>query len=178
MTLTCQLAENGRTFTHGGPVLNTFADLLSPEDIHLDLEAANKSQLLDEIGQRMERQHGLPRDRVVQSLARREQLGSTGVGEGVAIPHARVRELDHIQAAYLRLKTPLAYGAVDGWPVRHVVVLLVPKQAAEEHLQVLAEATRMFSDERFRKELEACDAASAAKDLIGLWSQREGAGPC
>lgn len=156
--------------------MNIFADLLSPEDIRLDLEVATKSALLDEIGQHMEREHGMPHDWVVQSLARREQLGSTGVGEGVAIPHARVRDLDHIQAAYLRLKTPIDYGAADGRPVRHVVVLLVPKQAADEHLRVLADAARLFSDKRFRNELEACGAAGAVEDLFGLWSQGEGPG--
>jgi len=166
------LAENWRTRDPmEAPPLNIFADLVSPEDVRLDLEVSTKTQLLEEIGQHMERQHGLPRDWVTQSLTRREQAGSTGVGEGVAIPHARVKELDHIQAAYLRLKTPIPYAAPDGQPVRHIVVLLVPKQATEEHLRVLAAATQMFSDGRFRRQLERCGEPGEAKALIGAWSQ-------
>ena len=136
--------------------MTPIAQLLSPEDIRLDVEVPTKGRLLEEIGRHMERQHGLHQDWVVQSLARREQVGSTGVGEGVAIPHARVRELNRILAAYLRLRMPIPFGAPDGQPVTHIIVLLVPKEAADEHLQVLAAVTRLFSDRRFRERLEAC----------------------
>jgi nitrogen PTS system EIIA component len=132
------------------------AKLLSLEDICLDVEAVTKGQLLEEVGRHMERLHGLSRDWVVQSLLRREQVGSTGVGEGVAIPHARVRGLHQILAAYLRLRTPIPFGAPDGEPVTHIIVLLVPKEACEEHLQVLAAVTQLFSNSLFRERLEVC----------------------
>jgi nitrogen PTS system EIIA component len=147
------------------------AQLLSPEDIRLDVEVSTKGQLLEEIGQHMERQHGLHQDWVVRSLARREQVGSTGVGEGVAIPHARVRDLHRILAAYLRLRTPIPFGSPDGEPVIHIIVLLVPKQATEEHLEILAAASRMFSDRRFRTQLEACKDAGQVSGLVGSWSE-------
>lgn len=69
--------------------LNTIAKYLWPEDILLDIEVASKSQLFDAIGRHMEREHAMPRERLVVGLSRREQVGSTGLGEGVAIPHTR-----------------------------------------------------------------------------------------
>jgi PTS system nitrogen regulatory IIA component len=164
------LVENGRIADPPEvcPV-KRFADLVSPADIRLDMAAASKSQLLEEIGSHMERQHGLPRNWVVQALARREQVGSTGVGEGVAIPHARVRGLDYIQTAYLRLRAPIPFGAADGRPVSHVVVLLVPKEAAEEHLEVLAAATTLFADSRFREQLDRCGDPGEVMALLAAW---------
>ncbi|MDD5248693.1 MAG: PTS sugar transporter subunit IIA [Rhodocyclaceae bacterium] len=149
--------------------MNTIADRLLPADILLDLDVASKSQLLDEIGRHMERVHGLSAKWVALSLSRREQVGSTGLGDGVAIPHARVQDLDGIQVAYARLKAPIAFDAPDGKPVGDVLVLLVPKQAAEEHLTLLADATRLFSDRNFRERLHSCAAAADVQRLLAAW---------
>ena len=92
--------------------------------------------------------------------------GSTGLGEGIAIPHARVENLSRIQLAYLRLKTPIPYGAPDGKPVSDVLVLLVPKQATEEHLWILAETAQMFADHRFVERLRACRHPIEVKSLF------------
>lgn len=136
--------------------MNTIANLLIPEDISLDVKVADKAHLLDEIGKHMERRHALSRDWVIAGLSRREQAGSTGLGQGVAIPHARVRDLDRILVAYMRLKPAIPFDAPDGKPVSDVLVLLVPKLATEEHLRILADAAQMFADIGFRKRLHAC----------------------
>ena len=136
--------------------MNTIANLLIPEDISLDVKVADKAHLLDEIGKHMERRHALSRDWVIAGLSRREQAGSTGLGQGVAIPHARVRDLDRILVAYMRLKPAIPFDAPDGKPVSDVLVLLVPKPATEEHLRILADAAQMFADIGFRKRLRAC----------------------
>ena len=149
--------------------MTPIARLLPPEDVWLDVEVAGKGPLLEEIGRLMARRHGLNPQWVVQSLARREQLGSTGMGEGVAIPHARVRGLDHIVAAYLRLAAPISYGAADGRPVSHVIVLLVPKEADAEHLEVLASVSGLFSDRQFRARLEACVNPGQVTALVAGW---------
>ena len=151
--------------------MNAIANLLWPEDIVLDLDVSSKTQLFDEIGRHMEREHAMPQEWVVSSLDRREQVGSTGLGQGVAIPHARIRDLDHIQAAYVRLKSPIPYDAPDGRPVTDVLVLLVPKQATEEHLKILAETTQIFADRSFRERLHACAHALEVKRLFEEWSQ-------
>jgi nitrogen PTS system EIIA component len=135
--------------------LNAVARYLLPQDVRLDLDVANKRQLFHAIGQHMHREHGLSPDEVVLNLSRREQAGSTGLGEGVAIPHARVGSLDRTYAFYARLKSPIPFDSPDGRPVSDVLVLLVPRPASEEHLEILADAMQVLSDRRFRKRLHA-----------------------
>lgn len=149
--------------------MNTIANLLQAEDILLNLEASSKDQFFFEIGNHMEKSHALPQKWVALSLSRREQVGSTGLGEGFAIPHARVKDLDRIQLAYVRLRTPLPFDAPDGKPVTDILVLLVPGQATEAHLTILAEATQMFSDRRFREGLRLCTKAPEVKQLFQRW---------
>ena len=149
--------------------LKTIADHLHAEDIVLDVDVATKSQLFEEIGLHMEGRHGIPQAWVVLSLSRREEVGSTGLGEGVAIPHARIKDLDRIRIAYFRLASPIPFAAPDGKPVSDILVLLVPKQATEEHLSILADATRMFSDASFRERLHLCEDSSAVLQLFATW---------
>jgi len=146
--------------------MSTISEYLWPEDILLDIEVASKDELLDEIGRHMEREHGLLREWVVAGLNRREQVGSTGLGEGIAIPHARVEDLTRIQIAYLRLKDPIPYDAPDGQPVSDVLALLVPKRATDEHLMILADATQIFADRQFREHLHSCRHALEVKSLF------------
>ena len=146
--------------------MSTIAQYLWPEDILLDIEVSCKDQLFDEIGRHMEREHALPREWVAAGLSRREQVGSTGLGEGIAIPHARVEDLSRIQVAYLRLKKPIPYDAPDGRPVSDVLVLLVPKLATEEHLLILADATQIFADREFREQLHSCRHVLEVKSLF------------
>jgi PTS system nitrogen regulatory IIA component len=150
--------------------VNTIASLLRVEDIVLDLAVADKSALLDAVGRHMEQSRGLPHEGVTRDLARRERVGSTGLGQGFAMPHARFGDLEGIRVAYLRLKTPVAYDAADGKPVSDVLVVLVPKQAAEEHLRILADAARMFADRAFREHLRRCRDASEAKRAFDAWA--------
>lgn len=146
--------------------MSNMSKYLWPEDILLDVEAANKTQLFNEIGRHMEREHGISHEWLVAGLSRREQLGSTGLGEGVAIPHARIEGLSKIQIAYVRLKAPIPFDAPDGKPVSDIIVILVPKQATEEHLQILAETTQIFADSRFREKLHSCHHAIEVKSMI------------
>jgi nitrogen PTS system EIIA component len=154
------------------PRLNTVADLLLPEDILLNMEVSSKSQLFEEIGRHMEREHAMPQEWVALSLSRREKVGSTGLGYGFAIPHARVKNLDRIQLAYVRLKSPIPFDAADGQLVSDILFLLVPKQAVEEHLGILANATRLFSDRRFREQLRLCQNPLEVKRLFGAWPEK------
>jgi PTS system nitrogen regulatory IIA component len=156
--------------------LNAIARYLSPHDIWLDLDVANRGRLFDAIGRHMEREHALPRDSVVLSLSRREQAGSTALGEGVAIPHARIGGLDRIWAMYARLKSPIAFRAADGKPVADVLVLLVPAPATDEHLSLLAEAARLFSDRDFRERLRASGDRHEVAQLFATWPDAVQAG--
>lgn len=149
--------------------MKTVAQLLMPRDILLDVNASSKTDLLEKIGRHMEWVHQLPQGAVVAALAHREQIGSTALGQGVAIPHARLKELDRIQLAYLRLAQPLEFAAPDGQPVIHVLVILVPKMATEEHLRVLAETSEMFSNTRFREQLQRAQHPGEIKTLFEIW---------
>jgi PTS system nitrogen regulatory IIA component len=153
----------------GAPTANIIATLLLPEDILLNMVVASKSGLIEEIGRHMESVHGMPHESVAISLSHRERIGSTGLGEGVAIPHARVKGLERIRPVYMRLKSPIPFDAPDGKPVSDVLVLLVPKQATEEHLKILAEAAQMFSDRRFRERLHRCASPVEVKRLFEAW---------
>jgi PTS system nitrogen regulatory IIA component len=153
-----------------GIKLSSLSKYLWPEDIILDLEVKDKQQLFNEIGRVMEKEHGLSLELLVAGLSRREKLGSTGLGEGVAIPHARMDGLKKIQLCYIRLKTPITFDAPDGKPVSDIIVILVPKQATDEHLQILAETTQIFSDERFRERLHLCRHALEVQEMISTYS--------
>ena len=149
--------------------MSTIAKLLSSKDIRLDIEASSRDRLLQEIARHMEREHGMPQDWVFQSLSRREKVGSTALGEGVAIPHARIKDLQRVRLAYIRLRQPISFDAPDGKPVSDILVILVPKEATEEHLRILSEVTQMFSDPQFRQQLRNCSEAGETKRLFDDW---------
>lgn len=152
--------------------MNTVAQLLAPRDIRLDVCVQDRAQLFEEVGQRLEWVNGVPQKSVVASLFHREQIGSTALGQGIAIPHARVKELERIHLAYWRLVPPIDFDAPDGAPVSDVLIILVPRQATEDHLRILADASEMFSDSRFREELRACKDPMQAKELFDAWPRR------
>jgi PTS system nitrogen regulatory IIA component len=133
--------------------VNNVAQLLSPEDILLDLDVSSKKRVFEEVGRLLEQRHGLAQTQVIDSLSAREKLGSTGLGQGVALPHARIKHLGHAMAAFVRLKLPIPFEAPDGKPVSEILVLLMPEHATEEHLQLLAEVAQMFCDRSFREQL-------------------------
>lgn len=146
--------------------LNAFSRYLRSEDILLDVEVSGRDQLFDGIGRHMETEYSMPHDEVVAGLSRRERVGSTGLGAGIALPHCRIGNATQIRIAYLRLKTPIPFDAFDGQPVSDILVVLVPKQAVEEHLLVLADIARVFSDRRFMERLHACRSPQEAQSLL------------
>src|SRR4051794_18432437 len=123
--------RNGRD---GAANMNLVAKLLPPSNILLDLEVTSKKRLFEQIGLLFENNQGIARSLVFDSLFTRERLGSTGLGEAVAIPHGRIKGLKEAVAAYVRLATPVPFDAPDGKPVSLVFVLLVPEHANEQHL--------------------------------------------
>jgi PTS system nitrogen regulatory IIA component len=143
--------------------------LLSSVDVLLDLDVATKARVFEEVGRLFERRHGLPQTQVVESLTARESLGSTGLGQGVALPHARVKNLRAPMAAFVRLKLPIPFDAPDAKPVSHMLVFLVPEQATGRHLEILAELAQMFGDRRFREEIRGCNDPEALCRLLSDW---------
>lgn len=113
-------------------------DFLSPSDVIIDLRASNKTSILQELARRAAAVLKLPADTISAELSKREQLGSTGMGGGIAIPHARVAGVKSPFGMLARLKEPIDFEAVDGQPVDLVFLLLGPSAPQGEQLNVLA----------------------------------------
>jgi PTS system nitrogen regulatory IIA component len=149
--------------------MNQIADLLPVENIALDVDAPSKSRLFEAVAAILERDTGLPSATVVASLAARERLGSTGLGQGIAIPHGRLKGLREARGAFMRLAMPISFDSPDGRPVSQVFVLLVPEQATDRHLQILSELAQMFSERAFRERLAASRSPEDVMALIRDW---------
>ena len=123
------------------------ADLLTPDRIVLDVRARDKAQLMGEIGRTFRRlAPALLADAVEAALVAREQLGSTGLGAGFALPHARLEGLQGYLGLLVRLARPIEFDAIDAKPVRLVFVLLIPAAAEASHVGALAAISRRFRD--------------------------------
>jgi PTS system nitrogen regulatory IIA component len=149
--------------------MNLIANLLPPANVLIDLEASSKKRVFEQAGLMFENNQGVARSTVFDSLFAREKLGSTGLGQGVAIPHGRIKGLRDAVGGFMRLATPVPFESPDGKPVSLLFVLLVPEQATEHHLQLLSELAQMFSDKAFREELAAAPDALALHSLFIHW---------
>ena len=113
-------------------------DFLSPNDVAIDVAVANKSKLLFELANKAGARLRLPTNHILAELSKREELGSTGLGDGVAIPHARFPEIDKPFGVLFRLRQPIEFDALDGKPIDVVFLLLLPEIAKGEQLSALA----------------------------------------
>src|SRR3990172_6722589 len=156
--------------------MNLISKLLPPSNIVLDLEVSSKKRMFEQAGLIFENNQGVARSLVFDSLFARERLGSTGLGQGVAIPHGRIKGLKEAVGAFVRLAQPVPFDAPDGKPVNLVFLLLVPEQATEQHLQILSELAQMFSDRDLRDALAGAPDAGTLHRLISAW-QPDAAGP-
>jgi PTS system nitrogen regulatory IIA component len=141
------------------------SDLLSPADVMIDVPAPTKSLLLQEFAARAAASLGLPVDQVAPYLLKREALGSTGIGKGVAIPHARLPRLQRPFGIFAKLRQPIEFDAIDGQAVDIVFVLLLPAAAESEALGALALVARTL---RSPETLARLRAARTASDLYSL----------
>ncbi|MGR4862944.1 PTS IIA-like nitrogen regulatory protein PtsN [Caulobacter sp. LARHSG274] len=144
----------------------TIGDLLEPGAITLRVNAANKRQVLGVMADVAARAFGVDADEALEGLIEREAASSTGVGQGVAIPHARLSGLDRVRAVFMRLETPVAFGAVDDKPVDLLVALFAPKDADSSHLRALARVSRMMRQPDLREQLRKARSADAVHVLL------------
>ena len=120
------------------------SDLLSQKDVLVDVRTSNKRQLLQEFAARAADSLGLRVDQVAPYLIKREELGSTGIGRGVAIPHARLPDLQRPYGLLAKLRHPIEFEAIDGQAVDIVFVLLLPAAVESGQLEALALAARVL----------------------------------
>lgn len=149
--------------------MNLISKLLIPENILLDVESTSKKRVFERVGLLFENSHQIARSQVFDSLFAREKLGSTGLGQGVAIPHGRVKNLREGIAAFVKTHNPIPFDAPDGQPVNLIFVLLVPERATDVHLQLLAELAQMFSDKSFREKLQSSNDPAEIYQLFRNW---------
>jgi PTS system nitrogen regulatory IIA component len=140
----------------------TIKTFLSASDVLIDLQAATKSGLLKELGTRAASALNLPTDQIVRELEKRDELGSTGIGCGVCIPHARFREVKKPFGMLARLKQPIAYGSIDGQPVDIVFLLVLPAASQIDQLNALAAVARELRD---REVLEKIRTATSSLEM-------------
>ena len=149
--------------------MSLVAKLLPLPHVLPDLAASSKKRLFEQVGLLFENQYGIARGVVFESLFARERLGSTGLGQGVAIPHGRIKDLKDAVGAFVRLAQPVPFDAPDGKPVSLVFTLLVPDHATEKHLEILSELAQMFSDRRLREAMTLAEDATALHQIISAW---------
>ncbi|CUK08855.1 PTS sugar transporter subunit IIA [Shimia thalassica] len=138
--------------------------ILKPEAVKVVSAASSKKRLLHAIGELTESAYGLDSARVVEALLERENLGPTGVGHGVALPHARMPGLDSVIGAFILLEKPVDFSAVDRQPVDIAFALFAPEDAGVEHLKALALVSRTL------RESSVCTKLRANPDPSTLFS--------
>lgn len=125
----------------------TLTDILAPTAIISPLRAQGKKQALQEISQYAAGLTGLPERELFEALLQRERLGSTGIGDGIAIPHGRMPGIDRLIGLFARTEKPIDFDALDGQPVDIVFVLIAPEGAGADHLKALARIARVLRNQ-------------------------------
>lgn len=131
------------------------SDLLQPDAVIASLKVQSRKQLLQELSARAAAQTGIAERRIFETLTERERLGSTGVGQGIAIPHGRMSDVKAIVGVFARLESAIDYDAVDKQPVDLVFMLLAPDAAGADHLKALARVSRLLRNQQTCEKLRA-----------------------
>ncbi|MES9869683.1 MAG: PTS sugar transporter subunit IIA [Sedimenticola sp.] len=148
------------------------ANFLTVERISCANAAASKKRVLEEIGRLLATSNpDLKIEEVFDRLLERERLGSTGLGNGIGLPHARMPGVEQACGAFMQLQSGVDYDAIDGKPVDLVFGLLVPEDATQEHLQLLAKLASLFSNEKFCDMLRTTDDPDVLEHKIMHWEE-------
>lgn len=146
-------------------------DLLTVDRVASKADVASKKRALEYVSQLLATsQASLSQSEIFDSLLGRERLGSTGLGSGVAIPHGRIEGLEQAVAAFIQLGDSVDYDAIDQEPVDLIFALLVPQEATEEHLQILALIAEAFKNDELRDSLRK---ASSVEEILALLAEHD-----
>ena len=141
-------------------------DLITPASVVPNLRAANKRQALQDLARRAAALAKLDEHKVFETLWEREQLGTTGIGGGTAVPHGRLPELSRPVALFARLEKPVDFDAIDSQPVDLIFLLLTPSEASADHLKALARISRLLRNRAVCVKLRGTDDADAIYALL------------
>ncbi len=141
-------------------------DLIVPQGVVAKLHVTSKKQALQELAKRAADLTGQPERSIFEVLIERERLGTTGVGNGIAIPHGKLPGLDRLYALFARLDKPIDFDAIDEQPVDLICLLLAPETAGADHLKALARVSRLLRDGAICEKLRGTDKSEALYALL------------
>jgi PTS system nitrogen regulatory IIA component len=141
-------------------------DLIGSNGVIANMRVTSKKQALQELAKRAAEITGQPERAIFEVLIERERLGTTGVGNGIAIPHGKLPGLDRLYALFARLETPVDFDSIDEQPVDLICVLLAPETAGADHLKALARVSRLLRDRATCEKLRGTDSADALHALL------------
>ena len=142
------------------------SDLITLEGLDANLKVSSKKQALQELSKRAADVTGQHERAIFDVLMERERLGTTGVGNGIAIPHGKLSTLDRLYGLFARLETPIDFHAIDEQPVDLVFLLLAPETAGADHLKALARVSRLLRDGAVCEKLRGTEDAEALYALL------------
>ncbi len=142
------------------------ADLISTDSVIADLRATSKKQALQDLSQKAAAITGLHERAIFDVLMERERLGTTGVGNGIAIPHGKMANLDRLYGLFARLERPIDFQSIDERPVDLIFLLLAPETAGADHLKALARVSRLLRDKNICEKLRGTDEVEALYALL------------
>ncbi len=142
------------------------SDLLQPEAVISGLKASSKKQALQELAKHAARITGVNDRKIFETLLERERLGTTGVGNGIAIPHGKLADFKKLYGVFARLDKPIDFDAIDEQPVDLIFLLLAPEGAGADHLKALARVSRLLRDVTVCEKLRGADTADGLYMLL------------
>ena len=148
----------------------TISALLSPELIFINPDISSKKRLLEFLANTISEKFSLSQTSIYGNLLDRERLGSTGLGKGFAIPHARLSKLDTTIGCFIRLEQAVNFEALDQQPVDLVFCIIIPEDATDEHLQILSSLAKIFSQDQIRTDIRN---AKSADQIVGIIDSAE-----
>ena len=146
--------------------MNAISQILTADQILLDLDASSKKRVFEHAGMLFEQKLGMPRASIFDSLFAREKLGSTGLGQGIAIPHGRIPDGHPLTAVFLTLEQAIAFDAIDNQPVDILFALLVPESECKTHLKTLSLIASKLNDKAFCRQLRQAEDDEALYQLM------------
>jgi len=142
------------------------SELITLESVEASLRASSKKQAIQDLARKAAEIVGLHERAVFDVLMERERLGTTGVGNGIAIPHGKLANLDRLYGLFARLETPIDFQAIDEQPVDLIFLLLAPESAGADHLKALARVSRLLRDKSVCDKLRGTDSKEALFALL------------
>ena len=142
------------------------SDLISSNVVVANLKATSKKQVLQDLSRRAADATGLDERAIFDVLMERERLGTTGVGNGIAIPHGKLPELDRLHGHFARLEQPVDFQSIDERPVDLIFLLLAPESAGADHLKALAKVSRVLRDDSICEKLRGTDTSDALYAIL------------